>query len=57
MNNGFLKNTANISFTWYTDGVPVFKSSKISMWPLYLTINELPFRERKKRENTLLLSL
>lgn len=31
MNNGFLKNPDNISFSWYTDGVPVFKSSKISM--------------------------
>lgn len=27
------------------------------MWPLYLIINELPFNERKKRENTLLLGL
>lgn len=29
--NGFLANPDNISFSWYTDGVPVFKSSKISM--------------------------
>lgn len=57
MDNGFLSSPDNISFTWYTDGVPIFKSSKISMWPLYLTINELPFHERKKRENTLLLGL
>lgn len=57
VDNGFLMNPDNISFSWYTDGVPVFKSSKISMWPLYLTINELPFNERKRRENTLLLGL
>lgn len=57
MDNGFLTNPDNISFSWYTDGVPVFKSSKISMWPLYLTINDLPFNERKKRENILLLGL
>nr|XP_012234439.1 PREDICTED: uncharacterized protein LOC105679152 [Linepithema humile] len=57
VDNGFLRNPDNISFSWYTDGVPVFKSSKISMWPLYLTINELPFNERKKRKNTLLLGL
>ncbi|XP_067203636.1 uncharacterized protein [Linepithema humile] len=55
INNGFLSNPHNISFSWYTDGIPVFKSSKISLWPVYLTINELSFNERKKRENTLLL--
>ncbi|CAG5090584.1 Protein of unknown function [Cotesia congregata] len=55
--NGFLSNPNNISFTWYTDGVPVFKSSKISIWPIYLTISELPFEERKKIFNTLLLGL
>ncbi|XP_044585098.1 uncharacterized protein LOC123265424 isoform X1 [Cotesia glomerata] len=51
----FLSNPNNISFSWYTDGIPVYKSSHISLWPFYLTINELPFNERKKRENTLLL--
>ncbi|XP_026465369.1 uncharacterized protein LOC113368277 [Ctenocephalides felis] len=45
---GFLCNPDNISFTWYTDGIPVFKSSKISAWPIYLTLNELPIKERKK---------
>ncbi|XP_044585559.1 exocyst complex component 3-like [Cotesia glomerata] len=47
-NNGFLSNPNNISFSWYTDGIPVYKSSHISIWPFYLTINELPFNERKK---------
>ena len=28
----------NISFTINTDGVPVFKSSKMSIWPIYLMI-------------------
>ncbi len=41
----------NISFTWNTDGVPVFKSSKLSLWPIYLMVNELPPKMRKKREN------
>jgi len=57
MNNEFLKNLHNFSLSWYTDGVPVFKSTQISMWPIYLTINELPFKDRKKLENTLLLGL
>ncbi|XP_077258856.1 uncharacterized protein LOC143895532 isoform X2 [Temnothorax americanus] len=55
--NGFLSNPNNISFTWYTDGIPVFKSSHVSMWPVYLTINELPYKLRMKRENTLLVGL
>lgn len=57
LNNGFLRDPRNISFSWYTDGIPVFKSSKVSMTPFFLTINELPFHVRKLRENTLLLGL
>lgn len=55
--NGFLKNPHNISFTWYTDGVPIYKSSKVSMWPVYLVINELPFKMRMAKENTLLAAI
>ena len=47
----------NISFTWNTDGVPVFKSSKFSLWPMYLMINELPYKQRVKKENMLLCGL
>lgn len=46
-----LKYPYNISFTWNTDGVPVFKSSKFSLWSFFLTINELPYKERMKKEN------
>ena len=52
-----LSNTNNISFTWNTDGVSIFKSSKYNIWPFYLTINELPYFERCKLENTLLVGL
>lgn len=55
--NGFLANQNNISLTWYTDGIPVYKSSKVSMWPVYLSINELPFAERTKRQNLLMIGL
>ncbi|CAG5102758.1 Protein of unknown function, partial [Cotesia congregata] len=48
-NNGFLQDPNNISFSWYTDGVPHDT--------FFLTINELPFFVRKLRENTLLLGL
>lgn len=47
----------NITFTWYTDGVAVFKSSKYNIWPFFLTINELPFRERYKLENLIICGL
>ena len=46
MSTGFLADDRNISFTFNTDGVPVFKSSGFSFWPLYLLINELPYRMR-----------
>lgn len=32
----------HISFQLNTDGVSLFKSSNVEIWPLYLTINELP---------------
>ncbi|KAK0176931.1 hypothetical protein PV328_001029 [Microctonus aethiopoides] len=55
--SGFLINPNNISLTWYSDGILVFKSSKISMWQLYLTVNKLPIKERAKRCNILLAGL
>ena len=51
--NGLLKNPNNISFSMNTDGAHIFKSSKVSMWPVYLLVNELPVKERKARENTI----
>lgn len=47
----------NISFTLNTDGVPIFKSSKFAIWPVYLMINELPFKVRKQSENMLFCGL
>ena len=47
----------NISLTWNTHRVPVFKSSKISIWPMYLMINELPCKERKRKSNMLFYGL
>jgi len=39
--------TYDISCTYNTDGVRVFKSSSHSMWPFLLSINELPYQLRK----------
>lgn len=50
----FLDTPENISFTWNTDGIPVFKSSKFSIWPLYFVINELPLQKRWSQKNMIL---
>ncbi len=42
---GFLckySNPANVSFTLNTDGVALFKSSSTDIWPVFLSVNELP---------------
>ena len=38
----------NISLTCSCDGVPIFKSSSFSIWPLLCIINELPVFDRQK---------
>ena len=53
----FLSCHDNISFTWNTDGIPVFKSSKFTIWPLYLAINELPMCKRWRDDNVILAGL
>lgn len=41
----------HISFQLNTDGVSLFKSSNVEIWPLYLTINELPPSMRYSRKH------
>ena len=38
----FLSKSENVSLLLNTDGVSVFRSSTVSLWPLWLVINELP---------------
>ena len=40
-----------------TDGVTVFKSSKVSIRPLYLIINELPYGKQLATENMIFAGL
>lgn len=54
---GILNAADNISFLMNTDGVPVFKSSKVSVGPLYYIINELEYGKRMSRENMLFAGL
>ena len=44
--NARLKEVGNISFIVNTDGVAIFHSSKRSLWPVWLVVNELPPAER-----------
>ena len=37
----FLSEPANVSFLLNTDGVSLFRSSNISLWPIWLAVNEL----------------
>ena len=55
--NGILSDKSNISLTWNTDGIPVFKSSKFALWPLYFVINELPYKERISKDNMIFAGL
>ena len=56
-NNNVLSDDKNISFMWYSDGVSIFNSSKFNIWGFFLVINDLPYNERYKLENVLLVSL
>lgn len=51
--HGFSGN--DLSLLWNTDGIPVFNSSKYSVWPLQASVNELP--PHLRTENMLLVGL
>lgn len=55
--DGFLSRCNNLGLLLSTDGVPLFKSSAGSLWPVYLTIANLPPSIRANSANTLLCSL
>lgn len=57
VDNGFLANRNNLSFFMYFDGISLFKSSTFSIWPVYFTINELKYKLRTKKENTVLAGI
>ncbi len=50
----FLASPHNIYFQLNTDGVALFHSSNLGIWPIYLKINELPLRKRSILKNKLL---
>lgn len=50
----FLPLLANLSLICNTDGVAIFRSSKTSIWPVWLVINELPKSQRYVQAQTYL---
>jgi hypothetical protein len=44
----FFSDFGNISVSWNTDGIPIFKSSKFSVWPILIKFNSLPPTLREK---------
>lgn len=42
----FLSDPSNISLIFNTDGAPLYSSSSVSLWPVFLAINELPSPDR-----------
>ena len=49
-----MSNPANLSLLRNADDVPILKSSNYSIWPLYFSINELPYEHRMPKHNILL---
>ena len=54
MPGGFLQDTTNITCFAFIDGIPLFKSSSTSLWPVYLLINEISSHQRFSRKNMIL---
>lgn len=50
----FLHQTSNITSVMNTDGVNLYSSSRVELWPIFLVINEMSPGVRFARENMLL---
>lgn len=54
---GFLSNPNNLSAVMNTDGVNLYSSSKVELWPIFLCINEISPAARFSRDNMLLVGI
>jgi hypothetical protein len=50
---GFISDSC-ITLSFFTDGVPLFASSQVSLWPVFLTINELQPKARYQPKNLII---
>ena len=53
----FLANENCISGLFNTDGIPLYKSAHVKLWPFFLAIDEIPLRQRFSRENMVLVEI
>ena len=53
----FFSTKTNLALSLNTDGVPLYKSSSLTLWPVFLTILNLPASIRMKAENVILAGL
>jgi len=51
------ENKLNLVFSLCTDGVPAFKSSSTSLWPVYLVVFNIPLEVRMNADNIILAGL
>jgi len=54
INNDNFFSSRNLGLSLFCDGIPIFKSSKTTMWPVYYSILNLPPSVRTKASNILL---
>ena len=54
---GFLASEDNLSLLFNTDGISLYKSSTVNIWPVFLAVNELPPEERFAKKNLILWGL
>lgn len=56
--NGFLApGSTNVSALFNTDGICLFSSTRVELWPLLIAINELPPSMRFARENIIIAGI
>ena len=53
----FLHDSNNISVIFNTDGVPLYSSSGVKLWPIFIAVNELSPSERFSRDNVILAGI
>ena len=51
------QNNTNLTVIFNTDGINLYSSSKVELWPIFLAINELSPKLRFARENVLLAGI
>lgn len=53
----FLESVENISVIFNSDGIPLYASSKVKLWPIFMAINEEPLSQRFARDNMILAGI